>query len=166
LPPVSLVLATRAQSYINGLAQYRFVGSPDSPAALDGVNTWIGRFAGACTRAVADASLFEQRANALEEEWRQRVGRIRANSGTELLLKGLPGAPVITVDGAAALIGRTFKSASEAIGRLTEVGILRQVTVGRRNRAFEAPDIVAAFTALERQLANPEGDPRPNQPSR
>jgi Fic family protein len=166
LPPVSLVLATRAQSYIDGLTQYRFVGAPDSPAALVGINTWVGRFAGACARAVADASQFEKRAKALEEQWRQRLGKIRANSGTDLLLQGLPGAPVITVDGAAALIGRTFASASEAVGRLVEAGILRQVTMGRRNRAFEAPELIAAFTALERQLASPGGDTRSNQPSR
>ena len=166
LPPVSLVLATQAQSYIDGLTKYRFIGSHDSSAAIDGANTWVGRFAGACIRAVADASLFEQRAKALEEQWRERLGKIRANSGTDLLLRGLPGAPVLTVDGAAALIGRTFKPASEAVGRLVEARILRQVTVGRRNRAFEAPELIAAFTALERQLTNPGGDTRSNQSSR
>ena len=39
-----------------------------------------------------------------------------------------------------------------------EAGILVQVSVGRRNRAFEAPELIAAFTALERRLASPEGD--------
>jgi hypothetical protein len=68
------------------------------------------------------------------------------------------GGPVLTVDSAAQLIGRTFKPANEAIDRLVDAGILRQVTVGRRNRAFEAPEVIAAFAALERQLASPEGD--------
>jgi len=36
----------------------------------------------------------------------------------------------------------------------TGAGILTQVTVGRRNRAFEAPAIINAFTDLERQLAS------------
>ena len=35
-------------------------------------------------------------------------------------------------------------------------GLLSQITVGRRNRAFEAPAIVNAFTDLERQLASPD----------
>ena len=30
--------------------------------------------------------------------------------------------------------------------------------MGRRNRAFEAPEIINAFTDLERQLASPDGD--------
>jgi hypothetical protein len=45
-------------------------------------------------------------------------------------------------------------------------GILKQVGVGRRNRAFEAPDVIDAFTALERQLASPGGDTRTSDPSR
>src|SRR5487761_249992 len=83
LPPVSLVLATWAQSYIDGLTQFRFVGSPTSPKAVEGINTWVGRFAGACTRSVADATTFEERAASLEEQWRERLGTIRANSGTD-----------------------------------------------------------------------------------
>jgi len=166
LPPVSLVLATWAQSYIDGLTQFRFVGSPTSPKAVEGINTWVGRFAGACTRSVADATTFEERAASLEEQWRERIGTIRANSGTDRLLRSLPGAPILTVDSAAALIGRTFKPAADAIERLVDAGILRQVTVGRRNRAFEAPEVIAAFTDLERQLASPEADTRTSKPVR
>ena len=166
LPPVSLVLATWAQSYIDGLTQFRFVGSPTSPKAVEGLNTWVGRFAGACTRSVADATTFEERAASLEEQWRERIGTIRANSGTDRLLRSLPGAPILTVDSAAALIGRTFKPAADAIERLVDAGILRQVTVGRRNRAFEAPEVIAAFTDLERQLASPEADTRTSKPVR
>jgi hypothetical protein len=115
---------------------------------------------------VADATSFEERTAALEEDWRARLGAIRANSGTDLLLRSLPGAPILTVDSAAALIGRTFKPAAEAIQRLLDADILRQVTVGRRNRAFEAPEVIAAFTALERQLASPQGDTRTSRPAR
>jgi hypothetical protein len=82
------------------------------------------------------------------------------------MLCALPGAPVVTVSSAAALIGRTFNSANDAITRLVSVGILKQVNVSRRNRAFEAPDVIEAFTALERQLASPEGDTQSSEPSR
>ena len=166
LPPVSLVLATWAQSYIDGLTQFRFVGSSTSRQAVEVVNVWVGRFAAACTRSVADAITFEDRVAALEERWRERLGRVRANSATDLLLRSLPGAPVLTVASAAGLIGRTFKPAAEAIQRLVDAGILGQVSVGRRNRAFEAPEVVAAFADLERQLASPEGDTRTSTPSR
>ena len=32
------------------------------------------------------------------------------------------------------------------------------MTVGRRNRAFEAPGFIEAFTAFARGLASPEGN--------
>jgi hypothetical protein len=99
-------------------------------------------------------------------QWRERLGTVRANSGTDLLLQSLPGAPTLTIDSAASLIGRTFKPAAAAIQRLMDAGILRQVTVGRRNRAFEAPEVIAAFTTMERQLASPEGDTRTSAPVR
>ncbi len=89
---------------------------------------------------------------------------MRANSAVDLLVRVLPGAPLITANGAAELIERTFQATNEAIGRLTEARVLRQVNVGRRNRAFEAPDLIKTFTDLERQLASPTGNTR--QPNR
>ncbi len=158
LPPVSLVLATLTRDYVGGLTATRHVGPASSPEAISGVNTWIATFAGACARSVADATTFELRAASLEKQWRERVGRIRANSATDLLLQRLSGAPVLTAESAATLLGRTFKPASEAIQRLVRAGILRQITIGRRNRAYEAPEIIEAFTDLERRLASPTGD--------
>ncbi len=166
LPPVSLVLATLARNYINGLTEFRYVGSPSSAKATEGVNAWVASFAGACSRSVADAMAFESRAAELEVRWRERLGPIRARSATDLLLRRLRGAPVLTAESAATLLGRTFKPANAAIQRLVWAGILCQTTIGRRNRAYEAPEIIDAFTDLERQLASPEGDTRTSRPAR
>jgi Fic family protein len=166
LPPISLVLATWANDYVAGLGATRYRGSASSTAAHDGTNLWVARFAAACSRAVADANSFEERARLLRDEWRARLGRVRANSATDLLLRALPGTPVITVSSAAAHLGRTFQPVNEAIARMTDADILKQVNVRRRNRAFEAPDAIAAFTALERQLASPAGNTRTSAPSR
>jgi hypothetical protein len=91
---------------------------------------------------------------------------VRARSATDLLLHALVGAPVLTVTSASELIGRSFPQTNEAIGRLVHAGILKQVTVGKRNRAFEAPEIIDAFSDLERQLASPKGDTRSSEPAR
>jgi len=64
------------------------------------------------------------------------------------------------------MIGRSFIQTNEAVQRLVDAGILKQVSVGRRNRAFEAPEIIGAFSALERQLASPDGDTRTSEPVR
>jgi Fic family protein len=166
LPPVSLVLATLTKDYVGGLTATRYLGPPSSPEATTGINTWLATFASACTRSVADATQFESRAGALEAHWRKRLGQVRANSATDLLLARLPGVPVLTAESAATLLGRTFKPANDAIQRLVQAGILRQITIGRRNRAYEAPEIIDAFTDLQRQLASPEGDTRTSAPSR
>jgi Fic family protein len=166
LPPVSLVLATWAGDYVDGLTATRYQGPATGKAALAGINLWIGRFAGACVRAVDDAASFEQRLQRIQDTWRGQLGRVRSGSATDLLLRSLPGAPVLTVNGAAELTGRSFPQANEAIARLTEAGILSQVTVGKRNRAFEAKDVINAFTDLERQLSSPSGDTRSSEPSR
>lgn len=166
LPPISLVLATWANDYVDGLTATRYRGPATGKEAHQGLNLWIGRFAGACIRAVDDATSFEQRVQQIQGRWRVRTGRVRSESATDLLLRSLPGVPVLTVNGAATLIGRSFPQANEAVARLTEAGVLSQVTVGKRNRAFEAKDIISAFTDLERQLASPAGDTRTSEPSR
>jgi pyridoxine 4-dehydrogenase len=166
LPPVSLVLATLVGDYVGGLTASRYVGRPSSSEASTGMNTWIATFAGACIRSVADATAFESRAAGLEEQWRERLGRVRANSATDLLLNRLPGVPVLTAESAATLLGRTFKPANDAIQRLVRTDILRQITIGRRNRAYEAPEIIEAFADLERQPASTAGDTWVSPPAR
>jgi Fic family protein len=166
IPPVSLVLATWARDYVAGLTATRYRGAAGSPAAHQAVNGWVGLFAAACRRSVADAEGYEQRIRSLQTEWRGRLGRVRAGSAAELLIDALPGAPILTVSGATELIRRSGQAVNEAIGRLAEAGVLRQITVGRRNRAFEAGDLIEAFTDLERRLASPGGDTRSAPPTR
>jgi Fic family protein len=166
VPPVSLILATWASDYVDGLSATRYCGAPANSAAQAGYNLWIGRFAGACVRAVDDAAAFEARVRQIQGAWRAQLGNIRSGSAADLLIHALPGAPILTVNGAARLIGRSFPQANEAVARLVAAGVLSQVTVGKRNRAFEAKDIINAFTDLERQLASPGGDTRSSSPSR
>jgi hypothetical protein len=72
----------------------------------------------------------------------------------------------VTVNSAAELIGRSFRPTNEAIMRLVDARVLKRISVARRNRAFEAPEIIAVFTDLERRLASPEGDTRVSTPVR
>jgi Fic family protein len=166
LPPISLVLATWSGDYVDGLTATRYQGPANGKAAHEGINLWIGRFAGACVRAVDDAAAFEQRTARIQDTWREQLGRVRSGSATDLLIRSLPGAPVLTVTGATELIGRSYPQTNEAVARLTEAGVLSQVTIGKRNRAFEAKDVINAFTDLERQLASPAGDTRSSEPIR
>lgn len=166
VPPVSLVLATLATDYIAGLTAFRHVGDPDSDAAMRGVNRWVALFAGCCTRAVADSTRYEARVRQIQDAWREKLGAVRRNSAADLLVDLLPGSPIITATGAARLLDRSFPAISRGIDTLVDAGVLTQITVGRRNRAYEAPDIIDAFTSLERQLASPPGDTVTAPPTR
>ena len=166
LPPVSLVLATWAEDYVTGLTATRYVGEPGSESARIGLNRWLALFAGACQRAVSDARQFEERVRRLQAAWRERAGNPRRDSAMHRLIGALPAAPALTVTTAAELIDRSFQASNQAIDRLVAAGVLVQVNVGRRNRAFEAPELIDAFTALERQLASPEGNTRTSEPVR
>lgn len=166
LAPVSLVLATWATSYVEALMGTRYVGDPDSEEALKRTDGWVALFSAACKRAVLDATAFEEAIQQMQENWRGKVGKVRRNSAADLLIAALPGAPIVTVASAARLIGRTYQATNEGIQKLRAAGVLSQVRVGRRNRAFEARDVIEAFTDLERQLASPEGDTRSSEPSR
>lgn len=166
LPPISLVLATLSQDYVAGLTATRYTGPPSSKTATQGLNRWVGLFATACRRAVADAESFEEQVSEMQAQWRRRLGSVRRGSAADLLVNALSGAPIVSVNGAADLIGRTFEATNQAISRFVEAGILRQVNVGRRNRAFEAPVFISLFTNLERRLASPTGDTQSSEPSR
>jgi len=166
LPPVSLVLATWPEDYIAGLTATRSRKAPDTPDAVEGLNRWIALFAAAMSRAVDDAAEYEQRVHEVQARWREAVGKVRSDSAVLLLIEALPGAPLVTVQSAAALIGRSVQATNEAMAHLQGSGVLKQTTIGRRNRAFEATDVIDAFTTLERRLASPERDTRSSPPAR
>jgi len=155
VPPISLVLATSSETYINGLTQFRHLGDADSPDRSAGVTGWVRAFATATHRACIDADRYAGQIDAMTTAWRDRLDRVRAGSGLDLLLQVLPGAPVVSVESASGLIGRSKARTTDAINALAEVGILRQRNVGRqRYRVFEVPDVLDLFTSLERGLAS------------
>jgi Fic family protein len=166
VPPVSLVLATWSEDYVAGLTATRSRSDADTPGAIDGLNRWIALFAAALNRAVADAADHEHRVREIQAHWRESVGKLRSDAAVLRLIDALPGAPLVTVQTAAALIDRSVQATNQAIAQLQASGVLKQTTIGKRNRGFEAPDLIDAFSALERRLASPDADTRVSPPSR
>jgi Fic family protein len=166
VPTVSLSLATHATQYVEALTAFRHTGKPTNPRARTAANQWLLMFAAACSHATAEAARFERGAADLKTAWRERAAPVRAGSAVELLIDTLPAAPVLTLAGAARLIDRSQQAANQALARLVEARILREVTDGRRNRVYEAPELIDAFTLLERRFASPAADTRIEPPSR
>ena len=136
---------TWTEDCVAGLTATRYVGEPGPESAHLGINRWVALFAGACPRAVSDARQFEERVRRLQAGWRERADNPRRDSAMHQLIGALPSAPVLTVTTAAELTGPSFQAANQAIDHLAAAGVLVPVNVGRRNRAFEAPE---GFLAL------------------
>ena len=164
--PISLALATRQDVYISGLNSCRFIGPPGSPEANEAVGSWLEVFASACRRAVADAHWLIAEYDALIERYQAAVGPVRPHSTVAELLRRLGELPVMTVEIAAAHLDRSFEATNNAITRLVEVGALRQSTAGRRNRIFEAVDILDLVTNAERRMESHDADTRASPPAR
>jgi Fic family protein len=166
VPPVSLILATQAKDYVEGLGATRYSGEPDSKDAINGINLWVGRFAAACVRSVGDAMEYENAAKAIQDKWREEFQKVRAGSSLDKLLSGLVGMPILTVSTAMKLTGSSHQKTSVAVSKLVEAGVLKRMSSGMRNVSYEAPEIFEAFTSLERQLGSPSGNTKISPPSR
>lgn len=166
VPPISLVLATRSRDYIRGLSAFRYLGTPESGPAQAGMAEWLSVFAVAAGRAAADAERFGAAVDALVRGWREQAGPIRAHSTVDLLLRALPSAPVVTVETAARLVGRSVQATNQAVDRLIKAGVLSSTRDVRRNRAFEVAGLLDALAGFERALASPAGDTRASPPAR
>ena len=106
-------------------------------------------------------AVLKSRYGRCRSSWRERVGRVRRDSTVNLLISVLPSTPVFTTTTASELVIRSFPADKPwQSSRLVAAGVLVQVSVGRRNRAYEAPELIDAFTAFERKLASPEADTR------
>ena len=158
VPAVSLILATNAGAYIAGLVSFRYDAPAADLLAAESAIQWIDAFVNALLRACTDAAVFANQLDQLEDRWRKAASPVRRDSAADLLLSALPGLPILTVETAAQAIGRSRKRTNDAMNHLHACGVLRQGTVGRRNRVFEVADLLDAITQFERRLASPAAD--------
>jgi len=153
VPPVSLVLAADAKGYVGGLTAYR-EGRSDE---------WLQLFAQAVGSAAAKASELAARLSALQEAWRESAGRPRRDSAAEALIRELPARPIVTLATAVEMTGRSKQAANEAIATLASAKVLKEVTLGKRNRAWEARELFDLINGVERELATPPAGQRPGR---
>ncbi len=155
VPPVSLVLAADARSYVAGLTAFR----------EERADEWFLLFAHALERAAAKASELAQRLAALQETWRERAGHPRRHSSAEALIVQLPAHPIVTVATAQTFLDRSKQAINEAIAALAERGVLHPITLAKRNRAWEARELFELINDIERELATPADDAKRSRPS-
>lgn len=154
VPPVSLILATDARAYVGGLTDFR-------SGLLD---EWNGMFASATRTAAMQARTFADRVAGLQERWRVQATQPRASSAADKLIVLLPAYPIVDLNLTRELLRVSAPAAWGALQRLEGAGVLHQITVGRRNRAYEAVGLFEVVDRFERALATPPGKTRPARP--
>lgn len=162
VPPISLVLATDKERYIANLAAFR----TDSPSAqIDPIDDWVEYFARMSLLACERAAAFEEGIADIQESWRTSTS-FRKNSAAALLIEHLPASPVVSIESAARLIGRSYQAARLAVNDLVAAGILYQNAKNRKSGIYAAREILEAFTRYERALATTSGDTAIEKPVR
>ena len=148
------MLGGNARAYIAGLTNYR----------SGGVARWCGLFAAAMRTAAVGATRFAEKLHKLQGRWMERAGNPRADAAVTRLIPGLPAQPIVDVKTAEELCKCSNQAARLAMLQLEKAGVLRQVTLGKRNRAWEATELFDLLNQFERDLASPTAVGRPGRP--
>jgi Fic family protein len=145
VPPVSLVLAGRADTYIQGLTAYR-LSEPEE---------WYDIFADALEMSATKAREFAGRVAALQGTWLEQAGMPRPQAGARKLIAQLPAHPVINATTAQTLIGASSPvTAYSAIERLVKADVLREIKIGKkRDRLWECTGLFDLLDSFERELS-------------
>jgi Fic family protein len=143
VPPISVALAANRDRYIAGLTDYR-----------EGrVDAWLEHFAAEAGRAARLASDYLRAVRDLADEWRARLSASpnapRADSAAWSIIDVLPAHPILTAPVAAAATGRSKPQIYRAIELLEESGVLTPLSRGRRNRSWEATNLLDLLAGLE-----------------
>ena len=143
LPPISVIFAGAKDRYIAGLTAFR----------ADGVAMWLEYFAGATVRAARLARAYVDAVRRLQERWREQLRdskRVpRANAAAWAVIDLLPAHPMISAPVIAAVTQRAKSRVYEAIEQLLDAGVLIPLSDGRRNRYWEAADLLDLIAQLE-----------------
>ena len=142
VPPISVVLAAERDRYIRGLTEFR----------SGEVGSWIEQFAAAAARGAELAGDYLKAMTVLMGEWRRRLSESagpRSDAAAWAVTEVLPVHPVITSPVAAAVTGRAKAAIHQAIGQLTDCGVLGPLSESKRNRSWEAVGLLDLLEGLE-----------------
>lgn len=173
--PVSLVLSTLRDRYVDGLTGYRH----SDPIGSDGFHaaraTWLCVFASAVLTASEQAGQLATELASLRAGWEERLtsarntlGKIRAvrsDSATAVIVRDLPATPVLTSATVQRIHGVSHVAADRALSELVAADIL-QARDRRGVRYYQARDVLDLVTVTERRLASTKFDTRTSPPVR
>jgi Fic family protein len=142
VPPISVVLASRRDRYIEGLTQYRNAE----------LGLWLEHFGAAAAGSAQLATAYLHAVRKLIDRWRGQLAGARdprADAAAWAVIDVLPAHPIITTPVATAVTGRAKSAVHQAIGELEEAGVLLPLSETKRNRSWEAVGLLDLLASLE-----------------
>lgn len=135
--PVSAGLLADIDRYFAALTAYR----------AGQIAPIVEQVAHAALAATVNGSLLAADIVAVREEWARRL-KARVGSGARTLADALFAQPVVNAEWVARATGMPQRSALRAIDTLVEAGVLHETGPARRNRTWQAPEVLAAMDAF------------------
>ncbi len=174
--PLSLVLLTRSDAYLDGLTAYRYDGTASSDAAPSGLETGLGTFLEAAELAVDQVVRFTSEISELRARWREQLAARRstqgvrqvprADSAVARLIELLPETPLVTARTVQRMLAVSPPAARTALEELADARIVTRKKVERATTGYFAWDVFDLLTIAERRLASTRWDTRQSAPSR
>lgn len=139
----------------------RNMKSLSDPGASDGRAWAVFEHSAYCTKVAAKAvSLCNHALAAHWQQWKQKLGLIKADSAVGLLLRAFLGSPCLTVALASRQIKKSFSATNDAMRILIEAGIVQESGHLMKHRVFCATELADFFDALMAKLISSEGQSR------
>lgn len=143
VPPISVVLAARPESYVGGLIEFR----------NGGIAPWVASFAEAVEQAATEGLAMVADVDELRSEWFERSGRPRQDSSAARLLEVLPASPILSASTASKLIGASPQRTLDGLKRLESSGVLTQISRGTWGRQYAAQQLFDLVAECEARIA-------------
>ena len=145
IPPISLVLGSEPNAYVNGFGAY----------SQGDVSTWCATFSDATARAARAAWQLAEDIEHCQEAWLERLGKPRKDAAVRQLVDILPEQPVIDVPVAQQLTGKSHVAVGSAIKQLEESGILVKLNQRKWGRVWECDEVLEFVDAFEKSVSTP-----------
>lgn len=142
VPPISVILASNRDRYIQGLTEFRF----------GDISQWIAQFAGSAAQAATLAKAYLAAVEELKSTWKAKLEAttsVRSDAAAWAIIDVLPAHPVITAPVASAATGRSRAPIYEGLKQLETAGVLIPLSTRLRNQSWEASGLLDLIGGLE-----------------
>lgn len=144
IPTIGFPLANDYDAYVRALMPYRHQNGGGAFDLQKALEDWIRCCLDDTKKSTAVVRSYMESLRKIVDSYRARIGSYKKGSAVDVLISELPGYPIINTKAVMTLTGKGYTASSEAIAMLAERGVLSQLGNSKRNRLFEAREIIDA----------------------